>query len=212
MHTPLPQPHSCCTGLASDAATSLLRALVLRGMGRPKTALCLSTLSRTWPLPGEWLVSQEHTVGGEPMHDSLCPALGPPLPKPPGCLSPVLGPAPQGGVGVCLAVDLVLLLPGATSQGSQAPQASRQAPDSQLLEAGPSCILRWPWFPALFSPHFPACCPSHTELCPGPNWPQVTYLQGSLSSPSLGPSCPHPPPSSGQLHTPEASLTPGSHP
>lgn len=60
------------------------------------------------------------------MHDSLCPGLGPPLPKPPGCLSPVLAPAPHGGVGVCLGVDLVLLLPGATSQGSQAPQASRQ--------------------------------------------------------------------------------------
>lgn len=61
-------------------------------MGRPETALYLSTLSRTWPLLGEWLVSQEHTAGGEPTHDSLCPALGPPLSKPPGCLSPVLGP------------------------------------------------------------------------------------------------------------------------
>lgn len=70
---------------------------------------------------------------------------------------------------MCLGVDLVLLRPEETSQGSQAPQAPSQAPDSQLLETHPALAS---------SRRFPACCPSHTELCPGPNMPQVTDLQG----------------------------------
>lgn len=110
-----------------------------------------------------------------------CARLWTPAPQPTRLPVSSPSPRPQGGMGVCLGVDLVLLLPGATSRGSQAPQASRQAPDSQLLEAGPSCaghgFLLCSLPPSL--PAAPATLSSAQVL----TGHQVTYLQGSLSHP-----------------------------
>lgn len=100
--------------------------------------------------------------------------------------------------------------PSTLSENLPGPSESSQA---QLTASGGWPFLTWLWGPALASsPGFPACCPA-TEVCPGPNMPQVKHGQGSPSSAQVWVPLPHAAPSScGQLHIPQAFLTPGSPP